>query len=107
LNEDKQQKPNSRSGPGYLEVMTIALMIAAVAVFCYDKYFAQKIYALDLKGYLRTQKALLVAGEISEEEWKASLDTLEQTLNSAAAHPTHVILLKDVVLRNGNEIKIE
>ncbi|TKB11280.1 hypothetical protein [Desulforhopalus sp. IMCC35007] len=107
MNEDKQQKTNPRSGPGFLEVMVIAIMIAAVTVFGYDKYFAQKIYALDLKGYLRTQKALLVAGEISEEEWKASLDALEHTLNNAAADPTHVILLKDVVLRNGDEINIK
>ncbi|MGB3209302.1 MAG: hypothetical protein WBB19_01210 [Desulforhopalus sp.] len=107
MNKDKQQKPGPRSSPGDLEVMVIALMIAAITVFGYDKYFAQKIYALDLKGYLRTQKALLVAGEISEEEWRASLDKLEQSLNNAAAHPTHVILLKDVVLRNGNEINIK
>ena len=107
MNEDKQQKPSFRSGPGYLEVMIIALMVAAAAVLGYDRYIAQKIYALDLKGYLRTQKALLVAGEISEEEWKASLDTLEQSLNNAAANPAHIILLKDVVLRNGDEINIE
>lgn len=107
MNEDKQQKPSPRSGPGYLEVMIIALMVAATAVFCYDKFIAQKIYALDLKGYLRTQKTLLVAGEISEEEWKESLDALEQTLNNVAADPTHVILLKDVVLRNGNKINIK
>jgi hypothetical protein len=107
LNEGKQLKPSIRSGPGYLEVMAIALMIAAATVFGYDRYIAQKIYVLDLKGYLRTQKALLVAGEISKEEWKASLDALEQSLHNAAADPTHVILLKDVVLRNGNEINIK
>ena len=106
MNEDKQQKLSIRSGPGYLEVMIIALMVAAAAVLGYDRYIAQKIYALDLKGYLRTQKALLVAGEISEEEWKASFDVLEQSLNNAAANPAHIILLKDVVLRNGNEINI-
>ena len=103
--EDKQQ-PNLRFGPGYLEVVLIALMIAAATVFAYDNYLAQKIYVLDLKGYLRTQKALLVAGEISEEEWQASLDALEHALNKAAADPTQVVLLKDVVLRNGKEIDI-
>lgn len=107
MNEDKQQKPTSRSGPGYLETVAIALMIAAVTVFGYDRYIAQKIYVLDLKGYLRNQKALLVAGEISEQEWQAGLDSLEQDLDSAAANPAHIILLKDVVLRNGNEIKIK
>ena len=105
--EDKQQKPNLRFGPGYLEVVLIALMIAVATVFAYDNYLAQKIYVLDLKGYLRTQKALLVAGEISEEEWQASLDALEHALNKAAAYPSHVVLLKDMVLRNGREINIK
>jgi hypothetical protein len=104
--EDKQQQPNLRFGPGYLEVVLIALMIAAATVFAYDNYLAQKIYVLDLKGYLKTQKTLLVAGEISEEEWQASLDALEQSLNKAAADPTQVVLLKEVVLRNGKEINI-
>lgn len=104
--EDKQHKPSPRSGPGYLEVLVIALMMAATAVFGYDKYIAQKVYVVDLKGYLRSQKALLVAGEISEAEWKTSLDRIEQALNNAAADSTRVILLKDVVLRNGDEIKI-
>lgn len=107
MNEDKHQKPRSRSAPGYLEVIVISLLMAALAVFGYDNYIAQKIYALDLKGYLRTQKALLVAGEITEEEWKASLDKLEQSLDDAAAYSTHIILLKDVVLRNGDEIIIK
>ncbi len=103
--EDKQQ-PNPRFGPGYLEVVLIALMIAALTIFGYDNYLAQKISVLDLKGYLRTQKALLVAGEISEEEWQASVNKLEHALNKAAADPTQVVLLKEVVLRNGKEIDI-
>ena len=106
MNEDKQQKPKPRSGPGYLEVIVIALMMAAAAIFGYDNYLAQKIYVLDLQGYLRTQKALLAAGEISTEEWQASLNRLEEALNNAAADPTHLILLKEVVLRNGDEINI-
>ncbi len=106
MNEDKQQKPKTRSGPGYLEVIVIALMMAAAAIFGYDNYLAQKIYVLDLQGYLRTQKALLAAGEISAKEWKASLDRLEEGLNNVAADPTHLILLKEVVLRNGDEINI-
>jgi hypothetical protein len=60
---------------------------------------------LDLKGYLRTQKALLSAGEISEEQWKAGLDRVEEVLNNEAAN--HVVVLKEVVLRNGEEIKLQ
>lgn len=102
-----QVKKEGSGGPGYLEVILIALMMAVVASIGYDRMFAQKIKVLDLKGYLRTQQALLAAGEINEEQWKVRLDTVEQVLNDAAAnHRNHVIVLKDVVLRNGDEIRI-
>lgn len=74
----------------------------------YDRLFAQKIKVLDLKGYLRTQKALLAAEEITKQQWAASLDTVEQVLNDeVASHPNHIIVLKDMVLRNGDEISIK
>lgn len=103
-----QSEKTADAGPGYLEVIVIALIMAAVALLGYDRMFAQKIKVLDLKGYLRTQKALLAAGEITEPQWTARLDTVEQVLNDAAAsHPNHVIILKDVALRNGKEISIK
>jgi len=88
-------------------VIAISLIAVALAVAGYDRLYAQKIRVLDLKGYLRTQKALLVAGEITEDQWKANLDRLEQVLNREAAGPNHVILLKEVVLKNGDEIPVE
>lgn len=98
----------SITGPGYVEVIVIALLICIVAVVAYDRMFAQKIKVVDLKGYLRTQKALLAAGEISQQQWTVKLDTVEQILdNEAAAHQNHVIVLKDAVLSNGEEISFK
>jgi len=88
-------------------VIAISLIAAALAVAGYDRLYAQKIKILDLKGYLRTQKALLVAGEITEDQWKENLDRVEQVLNREAVKPNHVILLKEVVLKNGDEIPVE
>jgi len=88
-------------------VIAISLIAAALAVAGYDRMYAQKIKILDLKGYLRTQKALLVAGEITEDQWKENLDRLEPILNREAVRPNHVILLKEVVLKNGDEIRVE
>lgn len=110
MNNQSTERPekSATSGPGYLEVIFIALLVAAVALVGYDRLFAQKIRVLDLKGYLRTQKALLTAGEITTEQWKEKLDTVEQILNDEAVrHRNHVIVLKDVVLRNGEEIRIK
>jgi len=103
----KQNSPGQKRGPGYLEVIGISLIVAALSVAGYDRMYAQKIKILDLKGYLRTQKALLVAGKITEDQWKENLDRLEQVLNREAVRPNHVILLKEVVLKNGYEIRVE
>ena len=107
MSEQKTPEQSKGSGPGYLEVIVISMMMAAGAMLAYDRMYAQKIKVLDLKGYLRTQKALLVAGEINEDQWKSSLDKLEQSLNRESVDSNHVVLLKEVVLRNGDEIIIK
>lgn len=97
-----EKVPEQRTILSYLEVATIALAMSAAMVFGYDHFYAQKIRVLDLKAYLRTQKALLTSGEISEEQWRAGLDKVEWALDNEPAN--HLVVLKDVVLRNGDEI---
>ena len=87
--------------PGYLEVVLIALVVAGVSLFAYDRWFATRVVAFDLKGYLRTQKALLASGEITEAQWQQGLDRLEQVFREQP--PNRTILLKEVVLKNGRE----
>jgi hypothetical protein len=104
MTKDTKLKKKVHLGPTYLETIIIAVAITVATLIGYDRYMALKISTVDLKGYLRTQKALLVAGEISETEWQTRLDTIEQFLDKTADNPHHVILLKDVVLRNGETI---
>ena len=87
--------------PGYLEVLLIALVIAGITLFAYDRWFVPRVVVFDLKGYLRTQQALLASGEITEAQWQQRLDRLEQVFR--AQPPNHTILLKEVVLKNGRE----
>ena len=87
--------------PGYLEVVLITLVVAGITLFAYDRWFAPRVVAFDLKGYLRTQKALLANGEITEAQWQQGLDRLEQVFR--AQPPNRTILLKEVVLKNGRE----
>lgn len=107
--EIPEEKANTKSvGPGYIEVIVIALLVAAGAVFGYDTLFAQKVKVVDLKGYIRTQEALMRAGEITEKQLQARFDKVDTTLvQEAAAHKNQVILLKEVVLKNGKEISIQ
>ena len=87
--------------PGYLEVLLIALVVAGITLFAYDRWFVPRVVVFDLKGYLRTQQALLANGEITEAQWQQRLDRLEQVFR--AQPPNHTILLKEVVLKNGRE----
>ena len=87
--------------PGYLEVLLIALVVTCITLFAYDRWFAPRVVAFDLKGYLRTQKALLANGEITEAQWQQGLDRLEQVFREQP--PNRTILLKEVVLKNGRE----
>lgn len=108
MSNQSGSEKSALTGPGYLEVIVIALLITIVALIGYDRLFAEKIKVVDLKGYLRTQKALLVAGEITPKQWKGKLDIVEQILNDETdRHRNQVIILKDVVLRNGQEIRIK
>ena len=87
--------------PGYLEVLLIVLAVTFIALFAYDRWFVPRVVAFDLKGYLRTQQALLANGEITEAQWQQGLDQLEQVFR--AQPPNRTILLKEVVLKNGRE----
>ena len=87
--------------PGYLEVLLIALAVAGITLFAYDRWFVPRVVAFDLKGYLRTQQALLANGEITEAQRQQGLDRLEQVFR--AQPPNRTILLKEVVLKNGRE----
>ena len=87
--------------PGYLEVLLIVLAVTFIALFAYDRWFVPRVVAFDLKGYLRTQQALLANGEITEAQWQQGLDRLEQVFR--AQPPNRTILLKEVVLKNGRE----
>ena len=87
--------------PGYLEVLLIALVVAGITLFAYDRWFVPRVVTFDLKGYLRTQQALLASGEITEAQWQQGLDRLEQVFQ--AQPPNRTILLKEVVLKNGRE----
>ena len=87
--------------PGYLEVLLIVLAVTFIALFAYDRWFVPRVVAFDLKGYLRTQQALLASGEITEAQWRQRLDQLEQVFREQS--PNRTILLKEVVLKNGRE----
>ena len=108
MSNEKKESPERANCPGYIETIVIVLLLLLLALFGYDRMFAQKIVVVDLAGYLRTQKALLAAKEISEQQWKDSLDRIEEMLNDQAKNnPNHIVILKEVVLKNGRELNVQ
>lgn len=47
---------------------------------------------------------MLSAGEIDKIQWQGNLDALEKRLQNQPAN--HVVILKEVVLKNGEELQI-
>ena len=86
-----------------LIAMTVSFVTTMGVVAFYDQRYAQKIVTMDLQGYIRSQRDKAVSGEISDEELRKNIDAMEAAL--LAQPPNHIVLLKEVVLRNAKEIK--
>ena len=107
-NEGKADRKTSKLTPSYIEVILIVLIVVSGAIYGYDRYFAQKFMVVDIGGYLRQQKALLAAGEITGDDLKAGLDKIDRLVSQQAdQHKNHIIILKEVVLKNGKELSIK
>ncbi|MFZ5759839.1 MAG: hypothetical protein ACOY32_09460 [Thermodesulfobacteriota bacterium] len=105
---DGKTKPTPKKhGPGFIAAAFIALVVSLVTtigvVTFYDRRYAQKIVTMDLQGYIRDQRDKAVSGAISDAELRKNIDAMEAAL--LAAPPNHIVLLKEVVLRNAGEIK--
>lgn len=107
-NEEKTSLRNGKLTPSYIEVILIVLIVVGGAMYGYDKYFAQKIQIVDMSGYLRQQKALMGAGEITTEDFKENLGEVDRRITQEAdLNKNHVFILKEIVLKNGNEFNIK
>lgn len=106
---DTEHAPQAtRLTPGYIEVIVIALIIVAAAFWGYDRYFAQKIKIVDMSGYFRQQKALMAAGELTDADFRESLKWMDALISSDAdLHKNQIYILKEVVLKNGNELPLK
>ena len=107
LESHRRQKP--LSPPGYLGVVLIAALVGSatstVAVGLYDRFYAQKVVAVDLKGFIQRQRDLLVEGKIEDQGLRDSFDRMEAVFDRIPAN--HVVILKEVVLRNGRDLQLE
>ena len=103
----KTTETPKKHGHGLITIALISLVVSFITalgvVTFYDQKYAQKIVAMDLKNYIRDQRDKAVNGEISDEDLRKNIDAMETAL--LAEPENHIVLLKEVVLRNAMEIK--
>jgi len=101
------KKPESKPAISMLKVVLIVLIVSlfssAVSVFVYDRFYAQKVAAIDIKGYLAEQKDLYTAGKLTDDQFEAKLDTLEALVDSVPKNKA--LITGDVAVRNIEIIK--
>ena len=100
-------KEQPKRQPGTLALIGICLVVSLGAslatVAGYDHWYAQKIVAVDIKGYIAQQRDNYLAGKLSDEELRKSFDRLEAAITSIPKN--RVIIMGDAVVRNAETVK--
>lgn len=82
-------------------VVIISILISVLSVFFYDRFFVQKIIAVDMKGYIAKQRDLYMEGKLTDEQFRANVDKLEEAVKSIPSN--RVAIMGDVVLKNAEQ----
>lgn len=83
--------------------LLIALTTSFFSLYSYDRWYAQKLVAVDIKGYIAQQRENYIAGKMNDEELKRSFDRLESVV--IAIPKNKVVIMGDAVVRNIETIK--
>lgn len=84
--------------------LLISLAASAATLFAYDRWYVQKIVAVDMKGYITLQRYKYKDGKINDEDLRKSFDRLEQMMNSIPKN--RVVIMADTAIRNAEVFKL-
>ncbi|MEW6003649.1 MAG: hypothetical protein AB1638_13525 [Nitrospirota bacterium] len=87
----------------WLLTLLISLLMSLASILIYDRFFVQKIVAVDVKGYIAEQRDLYISGKINDEQLKANIDRMEKTVTSIPKNK--VIIMGDAVIRNAEVVR--
>ena len=94
--------------PGWLAMAAISLLVSmlmsAGSVYVYDRFYAQKIVAVDIKGYIATQRDLYLSGKETGKEFRANIDKLAAAVKSIPKN--RVAIMGDAVINNAKIEKL-
>lgn len=90
--------------PGIAVCLLISVVSSATTLFFYDHLVAQKIVAVDMKGYITLQRYKYKDGKINDEDLRKAFDKLELVMNSIPKN--RVAIMADTAIRNTEVLKL-
>jgi hypothetical protein len=74
----------------------VSFLVSVGVVYVYDRYYAQKIVAFDLKGYVMGLRNMYLAGKINDEGLKQAIEAAYLAVRGQAKNK--VVIMGDVIL---------
>ena len=99
----KQAAVYGKRGPGWFATVLLCALFSLLSVFVYDRYFALKLVAVDIKGYLADQRDMYVAHKINEEQLNQAIDRLGAAVDRIPKN--RAVVMADAVIRNVEVVK--
>ena len=90
--------------PGIAVCLLMSLAASVTTLFAYDHWLAQKIVAVDMKGYITLQRYKYKDGKINDEDLRKAFDKLELEMN--AIPKNRVVIMADTAIRNAEVFKL-
>lgn len=90
--------------PGIVVCLLISVVSSAATLFVYDHWLAQKIVAVDMKGYITLQRYKYKDGKINDEDLRKAFDKLELVMNTIPKN--RVVIMADTAIRNAGVFKL-
>ncbi|MDD2736676.1 MAG: hypothetical protein PHF56_22315 [Desulfuromonadaceae bacterium] len=99
-----KEQPKQQSDLILLFALCLAVSFGAslATIAGYDRWYAQKVVAVDIKGYIAQQRDNYLAGKLNDDELKRSFDRLETVIT--AIPKNRVIIMGDAVVRNAETV---
>jgi len=99
-------KEQPKQPPGLIPIVALCLAVSLgaslAAIIGYDRWYAQKVVAVDLKGYIAQQRDNYLNGKINDDELKKSFDRLETVITAIPRN--RVVIMGDAVVRNAETV---
>jgi dephospho-CoA kinase len=90
--------------PGNSVCLLLSIAVSVATLFAYDHWYAQKIVAVDLKGYITLQRYKYRDGKINDEDLRKAFDRLEREMD--AIPKNRVVIMADTAIRNAEVFKL-